>query len=103
MPPEYPTRYTLAEHEGIPLSVVAAAVRTQSMEDKVRKAGGVVFDSYREASEAAEEIIDATVDPKGQLYPDPNNGSHATGFTNKVKLDGGRLYIPVKAPEGVVA
>jgi hypothetical protein len=100
MAPRYPTRYTLAEHESIPFSVVAAAIRNQAMEDKVRAHCGVVFDKYMEADAAADRINDETADTKGGIYPDPNNGAHVTGFTNRVKLDGRRMYIPIKTPEG---
>ena len=102
MPAKYPTRYTLAEHDSIPLSVVAAAIRNQGMEDKVREHSGVVFTSYSAADTAAAWINDEMADSKGGIYPDPNNGAHATGFTKRVKLDGRRMYIPMKTPEGVV-
>ncbi|MFE6746031.1 hypothetical protein ACFVGM_09280 [Kitasatospora purpeofusca] len=102
MPPSYPTRYTLAEHEGIQYAVVAARIPDTKTENKIRAHNGVVFDGFKAADAAAEEINDRYAAAGGNVYPDPANGALVTGFTKKVRLDGQRMYVPLRVPAGAV-
>jgi hypothetical protein len=62
-------------------------VETRAERARVEKAGGVIFDTYVEASKAEDEwpYVD-----NGGLYP------HAQGTFSDKTIDGLRIYVPVR-------
>lgn len=95
------TLWTLTEHESIHGSVVGRPVVLTDQERKIKAACGVLYPTNYIADEAAEEINEKYAVPGG-FIPDLTNAAHMAGFTNDVKIEGHRLYIPIKAPEGAV-
>jgi hypothetical protein len=85
------THWTLVQHSGsfkpgFQRAVEEAAVTREGDVEKIQKAGGLLFTSYQEASEA-EYRENYPTKVKG-LYP------AADGTFSKIKISGRRLYIP---------
>jgi len=96
--------YTLVQHSGYGVAgkpgfaraVEEAAVEGDKLEERIRAAGGILFDAYGEASEYATEFN----------YPPEAAGlvPRAQGtFHSKVKVGGLRLYIPSERDLAVVS
>lgn len=78
--------WTLVEHSGLPVGVEEMLVRTEGERARVVKAGGVLLDTYTQASER--EYAENYPDENGGLYPRP------TGTFARARLGSQRIYIP---------
>lgn len=81
-------KYTLINHSGLPFAVELAAVNTTGQLQRVNDAGGVIFDTYSEASDAEEQYN----------YPPQVTGLHPNctlvgRFSNK-RIQGGAIFVP---------
>jgi hypothetical protein len=79
--------YTLVHHTGLSNAVELRGVTTAEAA-RIKAAGGVVFDTYREASEA-EEAENYPPEVKG-LHP------HVRGTFVRLRSFGEAIYIPSK-------
>lgn len=92
-------RYTLTEHEKLP-GYVKATTLTPAQEKIVSKHQGVVYTDYASADKAADEINDwACERADGLPSLAPSRPAHLTGFSSRYRIDGDRLYVPVRAPQ----
>lgn len=90
-------RYTLVQHSGhvsdrgFSRAVEEVAVTTEAEQRKVEETGGLLFDSYAEASKAE---YDENFPPEVQgLYP-----SARGSFPGPV-VDGRKIYVPARVKE----
>lgn len=93
-------KYTLVQHSGFGYAgkpgfehgVESRTLTTQGEVTKVRKAGGLIFDSGFEADEMEEKINYG--ESTSMLYP------NAKGTFSTEKIDGLAIYIPVREVVG---
>lgn len=92
------TLYTLVQHSGVTTdhaefarAVELRSITTQQI-DKVKAAGGLVFEDYSAASEA-EESENYPPEVKG-LIPQVRGG-----FSIETKIGGSPVYVPAADPE----
>ena len=79
-------QWTLCEHDGLPGMVAVVAV-SKAEARKVRRAGGVLFDSYEVA--AANEYAANYPDPTYEgLYGKP------LGKWSRCRIEGQRIFVP---------
>jgi hypothetical protein len=86
-------KYTLVAHTGLPNAVELRSVGTKAKQDRILKLGGILFDSYAEASEAEMAVNYPSPerdDDKGPGWIHPG----VKGRFSKSKVDYQRLYLP---------
>ena len=89
-----PTKYTLVQHsgighdEGFAQAVQEQSIIKKSQAEDILEEGGLVFDSYEEASEAAIK----------ENYPDEVKGLYpkVRGHFSTTLVGGYKLYIPAR-------
>ena len=103
-----PNKYTVVQHSGFGYGsdpqfqhgLESRSVLTKAERERVTKAGGLLFDTYTEAEDFAADAM------YGTFKDDPGNTRtfdltpRAKGTFSDKKVDGLRIYIPVREVTG---
>jgi hypothetical protein len=99
---KYKVKFTLVQHsgfgyggkEGFAHGVEERTIDNKRDEEKVIKAGGLIFEDYMEAVEFEEKVNGISDPASTSLYP------QAKGTFSDKEIDGLKIYIPVREAIG---
>jgi hypothetical protein len=95
---KFDTKWTLVQHSGFGYArkpgfqsaVEERSLETEAAVERVRTAGGLVFEKYSDASDRADQ---ENYPSNSGIYP------HARGTFSRTKVDGLRIYVPASASQ----